>query len=490
MTDEISAVPASSVSSGALKAGWITKCGGGIKNWRKRWLILNGDTLYYYPKENAKEQKGSIRLQANDTVGLIEELDMDPADLKKAQKKSKFCFGIKKADGKRRLYIMFGNNLEESKSWTEAILKAKPSVGSKPTTTDTGKDSVEDDKEESSEEAVVKETSTPAETSETTTKKPAELKPSKAGKMTVREKIATGKKAIPFLCKEKSQPSEFWEIWLKNIPKVEELTTPGQTISFQVSTSINMEKITWRTKGPQSVFIQKMVDFFYIVGAPETEIDRLNAVGEDIRPEDIGSWIDMSAKGGIDGGWYFPVEITLPLALKAAEDGAHLTAIREWAAEHHVLKCQSVGRDMGAEPPRQTELCIELPEGDFASQLEIALSAVKSFGFEEFPAPALAILSKTKRAGLSLSINVSSEDEFVRIGILVPKPSTETVLALCEYMKVKHDDLGELEGSLCVDGPSWVEFQHLKDGFGYNVYKEGFDVVFHYHVGSESKTAL
>jgi hypothetical protein len=64
-----------------------------------------------------------------------------------------------------------------------------------------------------------------------------------------------------------------------------------------------MQKLTWRTAGPQNVFIQKMVDFFWNVGAPESEIDRLNDVGALINPIRIGSWIDMSGKGGMDGGW-------------------------------------------------------------------------------------------------------------------------------------------------------------------------------------------
>ena len=41
---------------------------------------------------------------------------------------------------------------------------------------------------------------------------------------------------------------------------------------------------------------QKMVDFFWNVGAPESEIDMLNEVGAAINPGKIGSWIDMSAR--------------------------------------------------------------------------------------------------------------------------------------------------------------------------------------------------
>lgn len=79
-----------------------------------------------------------------------------------------------------------------------------------------------------------------------------------------------------------------------------------------------------------------MVDFFWNVGAPESEIDRLNDVGALINPFKIGSWIDMSAKGGMDGGWFFPVEIPLKLAIEAADPGDAVRRVAEWADKHQV----------------------------------------------------------------------------------------------------------------------------------------------------------
>lgn len=65
---------------------------------------------------------------------------------------------------------------------------------------------------------------------------------------------------------------EFWQIWSESIPRASDLN--GGVVEFQVLCSASMQKLTWRTAGPQNVFIQRMVDFFWNVGAPETEIDR------------------------------------------------------------------------------------------------------------------------------------------------------------------------------------------------------------------------
>lgn len=69
----------------------------------------------------------------------------------------------------------------------------------------------------------------------------------------------------------------------------------------------------------------------------------------------------MSEKGGMDGGWYFPTEISISHAMEAADPGPSVNKVKEWAMKNRIEKCLSIGRDMGAAPPRQTEMRVELP---------------------------------------------------------------------------------------------------------------------------------
>ena len=227
-----------------------------------------------------------------------------------------------------------------------------------------------------------------------------------------------------------------------------------------------------------------MVDFFWNVGAPESEIDRLNDVGALINPIKIGSWIDMSAKGGMDGGWYFPVEILMKMAIESADPGEPSKKVLEWSEKHHIEKCFSVGRDMGAAPPRQTEIRVKLPGDSFDTQFNAAEDAYKMFGFPAIPEGPHGIIREWKPVGLCLSVITSSEG-FVRLGLMCPNPSTDTVVKLCQIVKAGNEQLAAFEGSLGCDGPSYAEFQYLKEGFGYGVYKEGFDIVYHYLAGEE-----
>lgn len=300
-----------------------------------------------------------------------------------------------------------------------------------------------------------------------------------------RDIMGAAKKEVFFLKDDTdSKMHDFWQIWMESIPDRTELVAPG-FIDFEVATSADMQKLSWKTSGPQNIFIQRMVDFFWNVGAPESEIDRLNDVGALINPTMIGSWIDMSGKGGMDGGWYFPTDIPLKFALEASDPGDPTTKVAHWGEQHGVSTCYSVSRDMGAAPPRQTEVRFRMPGVGFEEQLQHALSAYGAFGFPPLPDEAINIIRSSPKLGIRLSV-VTSAEGFVRLGLLVPDPDFATVEKLCPMSGAPSSEpLRRFAACLQVQGPQFVEFQYLNKGFGYGVYKEGFDVVFHYHVGRD-----
>lgn len=302
----------------------------------------------------------------------------------------------------------------------------------------------------------------------------------------IRAQLIAGRNEVYFLKEDDNKVLEFWQIWFDSIPPREEITSPGH-IEYEVATSADMQKLTWRTAGPQNIFIQRMVDFFWNVGAPESEIDRLNDVGAAINPQVIGSWIDMSSKRGMDGGWYFPADIPLKFALEATDPGEPSAKLASWAEKNKVVQCYSVGRDMGAAPPRQTEIRIKLPGDSFDAQLALALDAFQEFGFPALPEEALSIVGQYTKPGLRLSVVTSSEG-FVRLGVLLPDPDRTALDRLSPLSGASSSDpLIRFSNSLGLAGPHFVEFQFLMKGFGYGVYKEGFDVIFHYLVGREEK---
>lgn len=457
------------------KDGFLTKQGGSIKTWKKRYFLLKGDTLYYFKTKNDTVQTGEIKLTRESVAN------------EEPKKGGKFYFSITTA---RRCYLIHADSEDVMRQWVEAITRSLDTMkgggggSSGGSASRSGGGGSTDPKS-----GEVSLSSTPAETrSDPPAARQVESRPATSATRTgtPRELVSNAKEVIPFLQDEESKVLEFWQIWSESIPPSSELQA-GLNIEYHVSTSANMQKLTWRTAGPQNIFIQKMVDFFWNVGAPESEIDRLNDVGALINPIKIGSWIDMSAKGGMDGGWYFPVDIPLKIAIEAADSGEPSRKVSEWADRFGVERAWSVGRDMGAAPPRQTETRVFLPGTNRARQVEIGLEAFSMFGFPPLPDYAISILNEgdNEDSAISMSIITSSEG-FVRLGLMSPRPSPEVVQRLCAQVGANIDDLREFERALGSRGPSFVEYQFLKEGFGYGVYKEGFDLVFHFDVGQET----
>lgn len=443
------------------KDGWLIKQGGSIKTWKKRYFVLKGTSLYYYKTPKDTVFTGKIELEP---TSLVRE---EPG------KKKANLFTISTS---KRVFPMHPEKPEELKDWIDAITKsienAKSSGGAAPSNSG-------DRVATAHESTEPKKTTSPGAKTQLPAGSP-------------RSRLAAAKNEVDFLKDEDSKVLEFWQIWSESIPSPEDLTTSGPTIDYYVAASADMQKLTWRTNGPQNIFIQKMVDFFWNVGAPESEIDRLNDVGALINPVKIGSWIDMSGKGGMDGGWYFPVDIPLKLAVESGDQGESIKTFAEWAEGNGVTSVFGVGRDMGAAPPRQTELRLKVPGADFDAQLQTALGAFEAFKLPPLSDAAVKIMRDSKASApanepISLSVITSSEG-FVRLGVLVPKPSKEVVTQLCNLVGGNRDNLSHFESALGGEGPIWAEYQFLQKGFGYGVYKEGFDIVFHYLVGQDEHT--
>jgi len=418
------------------KAAWITKRGGNVKNWKRRWCVLQGDVMFYFATQKDSSPKGSIQLERTSKVAET------------VVKKKQHTFQVVTV---HRTYYISAESKEELEDWLSVINTA------------------------------IKKLSTSKSNSRPVTPR---------GGAGSRNLLTRAKREIKFLenAEATSKVLEFWTIWSDSIPGPDDYPAKD-FVDYSVSVSAHMDKITWRSCGPQKVFIQRMVDFFWNVGAPESEIDRLNEVGAIVNPVRIGSWIDMSNREGMDGGWYFPGPLPFQMATEAADEDSngHLASLKKWAESNNIENATSVGRDMGAAPPRQTEIRVELPGRTFKERLEVAKGGFKLFGFPELPEDAMTILKEEDQdADIRLCFSiVSSSDGPVRAGILYPNPSISLVVRCCNVVSADKEALANFEGAINVEGPAFAEWQYLKEGFGYKVYNEGFNFTFHYDIGSE-----
>lgn len=418
--------------------GWLMKQGVGPllgKRFKKRWFKLKDLKLYYYKANTDPEAIGFIDLKEATSVERTDDFNDGKAHF------------VINTPG--RAWQLVADTTEQMQRWIYSINQAISPSG-----------------DSSSRVPAV---STPA---------PSQDQPPVAAPMASEGDgfaLSTLKRSVNFL-QQGSQVTEFWDMYSDSVSSL----PSSEENQYQFVITADMEKITWRTLGTPNRCIQSIVDFFYCVGAPQQELDRLNSVGQLINPSIVGYWVTVSSKLGIDGGWFFPVKVSVATANSAVDESEYRNKLQDWLERHNVTMVQSVSRDMGAEPPRQSEISFCLPGSNTEEQLEIAIDAFKSFGFDPLPDAALVYLRKKSNRQLRLFVNLTFEG-FVKLGILSPQPQENEMHELCGISgrASSADRFKKLQADI-KHTPAFVEFLFLKPGFGYGVYKEGFDVAFHY----------
>jgi len=99
----------------ADKAGYLVKEGGKFKTWKKRWMVLKNNVIYYSKKQNSGEL-GIIRLNG---------ITPDQVAVSQRVRKNMFMFEIKTPN---RTYYLCSENEADRTSWLDSI---KQSMGAK-----------------------------------------------------------------------------------------------------------------------------------------------------------------------------------------------------------------------------------------------------------------------------------------------------------------------------------------------------------------------
>jgi len=467
------------------KSGWLLKQGKRFHHWEQQFFVLKAKKLYCFSSDTAGNASSMIHM--DETCSTRRE---------KESGKQTSVFSVeglclyKGKIGNKKLILAAGS-AEELQDWLTAIDGACNSM----------KDSVPDAATEGSAlghgaartDAVGTRATTTAGVDGAALTTGDHVRQESDGMLPeisdCAAKMTKARNAVGFLT-HGTQMEQFWDAWMTSMPKFSELD-PTKSMVFSVATSADMENATWRISGPQSLFAPKIVSFFYNMGSPMTEVDRMNDVGALINPRNVGSWIQTSLNGGMDGGWTFPAEIPMKLAVEAAdsteaEDDA-VRALSQWADANDVLVCISVSRDMGKSPPQQTEFRMILPGADFNIQLAIAKEAASTFHFPPFPDDTLAAFQSTPPTEpMQLSV-VTCARGFVRIGLLVPGVPMTVVTSLLQSNGGQLDEINDFMTAAGCTSPAYVELQCLNKGYGYGVYKEGFSVVLHWDLGTETR---
>jgi len=96
-----------------IKEGLVTKQGGRIKTWKKRWCVLAENGLLYYKTKEYSNLQGHIELKSIENVEHVSE---------KEKLKKKYCFKIITPG---RTFVISAINDEDMENWIDNIKKMK-----------------------------------------------------------------------------------------------------------------------------------------------------------------------------------------------------------------------------------------------------------------------------------------------------------------------------------------------------------------------------
>lgn len=262
--------------------------------------------------------------------------------------------------------------------------------------------------------------------------------------------------SVPSISEEMDLPLSRW---LDSVPLPPELPE-GEGTNLVVLLGSDLTRMSWSAYGPPAAFIPKMAQYFQKSGMTEADLDLINAMGDAMEPNQVGSWIRAGAAGVVTG-WQFrepmPVEVIAPFL----GEGFLVTKLMSWTVKRDIVNYASFRRSVGEGARSQLELV--LPEGTAAERLALVADGFADLAEIELPPSALEVLA---RDGDDVSLALEFEgDRITGASVFAPGPGLDQVSEMCSRMGVAYSDkIGQLARMLGADGTRRIEVRVSCDG--------------------------
>ncbi|ELP88153.1 hypothetical protein EIN_223660 [Entamoeba invadens IP1] len=257
------------------------------------------------------------------------------------------------------------------------------------------------------------------------------------------------------------------------------------TIDFSVSINSDLSAVGLRFAGEQGPMLQSVVDTFWAVGTPASEIERLNLTGVRIDPKNLGMWLDLSKRGGMDGGWFMITDHT-PTIVNLISDGGKINdKVTMLMGINNIKTIDFVGRDLGVTPPRQANYRFKIDGHDRAT---IVKDFYEKCNLKGFNLLIQKIINDAPNREVYVSVKTTNID-LVKITTILESPTPEMLQDAVQLVKGfyvdSHNELIQAFGN-----PIALEISVLRYGYGYDVFNEGLDVSLVYNLQDDNITTF
>jgi hypothetical protein len=255
--------------------------------------------------------------------------------------------------------------------------------------------------------------------------------------------------------------------WLEHNPTPPDMPD-GEGVSYLAMLGSDLRRIWWGAWGDPRGFVPRMADYFKLCNIAKSDAQLLDAIGEQLEPRLVGSWIGVWG-GKVVTGWHFWDPQPWPKV--EAMFGTHEAKfkLKKLVETQGIARIERFTQSIGDEPFSEIELAMP---GDSVDAQVAALSQA----FADFTgaplAPALVDrlrLATVPQFGLGIRIRGG---QIVRVGALAPGLALDTVAAICADAAVAIDEkLPKLVGALG-EGITRVEYGRAGERAGVDIYLE------------------
>jgi hypothetical protein len=255
--------------------------------------------------------------------------------------------------------------------------------------------------------------------------------------------------SIPSIEEEMDMPLSRW---LDAVPLPPEMPG-GVAPTLLVRLRTDLEGMGWSAYGAPAGMIPKMADYFQKCGMASADLAVINAMGDAMEPNQVGSWIEVVG-GAMRTGWQFREPMALARLAPHLSADLAVTRLMMFTAKRDIEDYRSLVQTVST--PRggtsRSLITLALPGDTAARQVALASEAFTDLGQVQLPARLAAVLSEGAEADVSLAVELSA-GAISAVEVAAPGIHADDLSALCAELGIAYSDrVGELERMLGADG--------------------------------------
>ncbi|CAN5912699.1 hypothetical protein BH11MYX2_BH11MYX2_02580 [soil metagenome] len=255
--------------------------------------------------------------------------------------------------------------------------------------------------------------------------------------------------------------------WLEHNPAPPEMPN-GAQVSYLAMLGSDLRRVWWGAWGDPAGFVPKMADYFKLCNIAKSDAQVLDAIGEALEPELVGSWIGVWG-GKVTTGWHIWDQHAWTDIEKLFGTHEAKFKLKKLVEDLKIDHADRFTQSIGDSPYSEVEL--PMPSATVGEQVTALSQAFTHFTGAPL-APALVTrLHAVTAPQFSIAVRIRG-GAVTRVGALVPGIQMNDIEALCLDAQVGMDGkLPKVIGALG-NGISRVEYGRAGDKAGVDIYLE------------------